>query len=69
MLSPPSPKEFRTEQNTADRQSGWDAEAKQGRWCTHMLFIAVAIAHTDAAVWHTSGISRHWHCIKAKPEN
>jgi hypothetical protein len=28
MLPPPSSNEFRTEQSTADRQTGWDAEAK-----------------------------------------
>ncbi len=70
MLPAPSAKEFRTEQHTANRQSGWDAETKQGRWCTHhMLLVAVAVAIANAAVWHTTGISRHWHCTKAKPEN
>jgi hypothetical protein len=30
--------------------------------------IAVAVALADAAVWDASGVSKHRHCAKAKPD-
>jgi hypothetical protein len=50
MLPPSSPKEFRPEQNTADRQSGWDAEAEQGRRGSMITTAVLTLAITTLIV-------------------